>query len=653
MRNDILYPDDLNFKRTVKLVSRAPSFLMFPTALFKIGHQFKWKARFIVGVGYLYALCYNNNIAKTTFRELQNVMSTTSVRKIYELLDQIETLDRLVVTQSGGVFPEHFVKMKPGKHGGTVIELILPQELSYVEPNNRFFPVPKLAFLLPTSAQAKAIYIYMHYLKNRGSNVVEIGIRKLAKDLRLGIGKISKYIQELKEIGIIAFTTGSNQSNQTEYYIKSYKEWEDEVLFKIREIYGNTHPFLKEWEFVVEAIKESEKENLSKGEESNLPTEGQQNDKSSHRETAKVPIGKQQDDKSSHRETAKVPIGKQQNSQRLFSKERNQISKNTDFQEIKENKNSDFSSSENLPTTSISTTSERITTSIYDDIYIGGGEKFWNLVELLKSLGKTRTNVQPQSKDSGNEKEKRKNRQKRGEKKRENEDKRTNSYKKPDGFKNKEKAGELAKPNFAERLDKKELGKIRDTLKRLLPELRKAYPEVFTLENLKVFEELYAPALKRIYGDEWLPLAIMYELFNRKAPQYGYSRKVNKNFLGLLISFALKDSSSDFWEFYKKFRRVFGLRLQEVENVGEKEQQGEQPEPRLSLSDLKEFFKKKLKDKKTIYTMFIENGIKALEKVGSKWVVKCRDSIAKEYISKNFLNLLREFLKSENIQIEV
>ena len=201
-------------------------------------------------------------------------------------------------------------------------------------------------------------------------------------------------------------------------------------------------------------------------------------------------------------------------------------------------------------------------------------------------------------------------------------------------------------------MDQKELEKIKEVLRVILPELKRAYPEIFTSENLKIFEELYAPALRKIYGDEWLALAVMYELFNRKAPQYGYSRKVNKNFLGLLISFALKDSSSDFWEFYKKFRRVFGLGLQKVENVGQKEQQGEQSEPGLSLSDLKEFFKRKLKDKKTIYTMFIENGIKALEKVGGKWVVRCKDSITRDYVSNNFMDFLKEFLKSENIEIE-
>jgi hypothetical protein len=589
---------------------------MYPTALFEIGHKFRWKARFIVGTGYIYSLLYNGNKAKTTIRELQKVLGTKSVSGIYEFLNTIETFQKFVAEEAGIPEIEKFVKFYKGRNGGTNVEIIIPQELAYAYPNNKFFPVPKLAFLLPTSPQAKAIYIYLHYLKNKGSDTVITTASFLEKKLRIDRLSVPKYLSELQETGVLVVQPiGKGRKRKTKITLKSHKTWPENLLRSITEEYSLSHPFLKEW-IIVEKSKSEIPPNITPKESG----------KCSDRPHKNVPIDLIKEKECSDRPHKNVPIDlikETSNNDKLSNINTDKFVEN---QGVNKDSNSDFSSSENLPTTSISTTSKRITTSIYDAIYVhGGGEKFGKLIEVLKSLEKTESN-----------------------------NKGANPYKKPDGFKNNEKrAGELVKPNFAERLDKKELGKIRDTLKRLLPELRKAYPEVFTLENLKVFEELYAPALKRIYGDEWLPLAIMYELFNRKAPQYGYSRKVNKNFLGLLISFALKDSSSDFWEFYKKFRRVFGLRLQEVENVGEKEQQGEQPEPRLSLSDLKEFFKKKLKDKKTIYTMFIENGIKALEKVGSKWVVKCRDSIAKEYISKNFLNLLREFLKSENIQIEV
>ncbi len=623
MRKDIICPNNQDFNnfdsQKVEIYQFTSGFCRMPDALFHIPKELGikgWKTRFIVGLSYLYALSFNKEKAITTQKELMKILETNSYNTVNLFITNVNKLFERLKTEAEntGIFFNggEFITRK-GRKGGTqcylIDQTIVAESFRHKVSHGGTFAFYNIALLLPISAQAKAILLYLHRKARNGSLLngkaeSEVSARELARVLAVGKGRIKGYLLELEEARVIERV---NNGRRLKFRITRLDEWNRGILLNILRNWEG-HPFIKNWKFPVEPINPQKVPNEATGEKSPIGRQKTSNEATSE----KTPIGRQ---KFSNRET-----------HRNKSKDRNKT------KSIERNKTKNME---------------------YDDIYIGGGEKFWNLVELLKSLGKTRTNVQPQSKDNGNEKEKRKNRQKRGEKKRENEDKRTNSYKKPDGFKNKEKAGELVKPNFAERLDKKELGKIRDTLKRLLPELRKAYPEVFTLENLKVFEELYAPALKRIYGDEWLALAVMYELFNRKAPQYGYSRKVNKNFLGLLISFALKDSSSDFWEFYKKFRRVFGLRLQEVENVGEKEQQGEQPEPRLSLSDLKEFFKKKLKDKKTIYTMFIENGIKALEKVGSKWVVKCRDSIAKEYISKNFLNLLREFLKSENIQIEV
>ena len=284
--------------------------------------------------------------------------------------------------------------------------------------------------------------------------------------------------------------------------------------------------------------------------------------------------------------------------------------------------------------------------------------KFWNLVRLLKSSGKTETIVRSHNEGIDNEKEKRKNRQKREREENKTKAKTTNNgstLKKPDGFKNKEEAGKLAKPNLFERIDREELGRVKGILKKLFPELKRAYPEAFTSENLRAFKKIYAPALRRIYGDGWLPLAVMYELFNRRAPQYGYSRKVNKNFLGLLISFVLRDSPSDFDEFYRRFVRIFRIEPQKIEVSQERKEELQDKQEEgigLSLLNLKEFLKKKLEGKKVIYRNFIEEGIRALERMGNRWIVKCKDNVVKEYISQNFIEFLKEFLQTENIVIE-
>ena len=85
----------------VKLVSSNPSFVMLPTALSEIGKQFKWKAKFILGLGYLYALCYNGNKAVTTISELKEILSTNSTSRIYQLLDVIETFNRMIFAKAG------------------------------------------------------------------------------------------------------------------------------------------------------------------------------------------------------------------------------------------------------------------------------------------------------------------------------------------------------------------------------------------------------------------------------------------------------------------------------------------------------------------------------------------------------------------------
>ena len=229
----------------IKLISVKPSFLMYPLPLLKIGHKFKWKARFIVGTGYLYALCFNGQEAKTSFRELKKVLSTNSTSRVQELLNEIETLNRYVSSLVGSEHPEKFVKTSKN---GTEIELILPQDFSLIEDNRAvgFFPVPKISFLMPTSAQAKALYIYLHYLKNRDNPIVTTSANRLGKDLRLDRKKVKKYLSELEEVNAISF---ESNRNFLKVIIKTPVHWKKEAFVKMIKIYGEKHPFMKDWEF--------------------------------------------------------------------------------------------------------------------------------------------------------------------------------------------------------------------------------------------------------------------------------------------------------------------------------------------------------------------------------------------------------------------
>jgi biotin operon repressor len=241
---------------------------MLPTAIFEAGRQFKWKARFILGLGYLYALCYNGNKAVTTVSELKQILSTKSVSRIYELLDIIETFNRSIFIEAGKTYTGNFINFTRGKYGKTEFTLVMPQELYYLYENNRFFPVPKISFLLPVSAQAKAIFIFLHYLKNKGSNFVSVGVRKLAEELTIDKVKVKNYVDELREIGVLAIQ--KEPKKRTSYIIRSPENWSKELILslfhqysllsikdvlkegKIPEGYKKyVHPFLREWKLDV------------------------------------------------------------------------------------------------------------------------------------------------------------------------------------------------------------------------------------------------------------------------------------------------------------------------------------------------------------------------------------------------------------------
>jgi len=182
--------------------------------------------------------------------------------------------------------------------------------------------------------------------------------------------------------------------------------------------------------------------------------------------------------------------------------------------------------------------------------------------------------------------------------------------------------------------------------------LKERYPRWFEKEALEFFERLYF-GLKKVYGEDWLTLAVMYELFNRKASRYGYSREVNKNYLGLLISFAYKDSQASFWEFFKRFCKVFDIKpTKTTEKQEEQKAEKQESSKEITLESLKEYLKSKLAGKQTVYRIFVEEGMKDLKKDDNSWAVICKDSIVRDYAEKNFAVWLREFLRAE-IKFEV
>jgi len=504
---------------TVSLRAANPSFLMYPTALFEVGSRFKWKARFLIGMGYLYALCFNGNTARTTTEELKKVLSTKSKARIEELLEEIETLNRLAV-KAGGEHPDKFVRWvrgKRGRGGRTEVELVLPQDLSYIYPENRFFPVPKIAFLLPVSAQAKALYLYLHYLKDKETNRAVVGMRKLAENLRFGLGRVNRFIEELTRRRVLSV---KSSKQGTEFFVRSPVYWPDETLFEIAQTYSLSHPFLKEWSIT-------------------LP-------ENSPRQPEKFP----------NRDTPSrnSPIGIHQIPQYGYTSQ-----KNSPIGIHPEPAGESRPKAQELPTTS---NKKRITTSIYPTSNNNkGGEEVENIrnCELCENLSKGEEEEVVLDRATEREKE---------EPRKTAESEKTYALPKINAFQKKNNtgsSGELGQPNkSAQGVDAEGLAKIKAFLKevrsRVLEDAR-----WYGVEPAKVDREFWK-GIREVYGEDWLTLALMYELLSIKShPKY--SRKVNSSPVGLLISFALKNSPASFRDFVSAYESVFGSfgELSEIE----------------------------------------------------------------------------------------
>ena len=599
----------------VSLTSVKPSFLMYPVPLFRIGHQFKWKARFLVGMGYLYALTYNSQQARTTVRELMKVLSTKSIYRVQEFLEVVETLNRYVVVEAEGEYPERFVR---ATRKGTEITLVNPMEFNYVERTGAF-PVPKLAFLLPVSAQAKAVYIYLHYLRNKESKLARASVRKIAEAIRVTKNQVSDYTEELRRAGVLS--TGQ----PGEFFVISPEKWPAEVFLKIRETYGEKHPFLREWEIVVEEMKKKDRQKKPPIEghsdgctnrpPTGVPIEGH-SDGCTNRGTPGVPIEGQKSGECTNRGTPNVPIEGHSNP--------------GEKRDTKDSQN---------PTTSI-TTSISNTTSIYDDINNGGvGEK-----QNIRKLSDSKRTIKERERisDSATREKSREESSLKVENSLSDSVNTAPPKKEPDGSLNNNKgAAELGKPNnslgkLEKRIDLQELARIREVLRELRPEIERKFPSVFSEKNREGFEKFYG-ALKELYGEEWIVLAAMYELMSRKKPEFGYSRKANRNYLGLLISFALKDSGAHFDEFCRRFKAVFGIENRPRELP--KERKEELP---FTLERLKELLKGKLSP--SMFKYFVDRGILSMREEDGVKVLKCRDGVVERFIARNLAGQFSEVL---------
>jgi len=203
-----------------------------------------------------------------------------------------------------------------------------------------------------------------------------------------------------------------------------------------------------------------------------------------------------------------------------------------------------------------------------------------------------------------------------------------------------------AREKIRETIDKERLAKIRRILSKIEKPLREKYPEFFTGENLKFLKSVYQQPLKKIYGDEWIVLAVMYELFDKKKRGYGFDRKSNRNPTGLLISMAWKEKGASFEEFLSKFCKLFGLKLKSSKKVKFEKEIPEKTENGFfekvkKLMAFKAFMKGKVKEI-TTYKVLFEDGLNGIKEENEKVILVFKESYMKHYAQK-YVSLISEF----------
>jgi hypothetical protein len=215
------------------------------------------------------------------------------------------------------------------------------------------------------------------------------------------------------------------------------------------------------------------------------------------------------------------------------------------------------------------------------------------------------------------------------------------SYKEPYGSNIKRaESPKLGNLNSGCAVDEQKRAKICRKIAAVADFLKERYPELFRNPTKESISDIYSGVIKTYGEDCGYLLAVMYELMARDK-KLGYSSETIKNPNGFLISFVLKDSNSDFGEFFRKFLRKFGL--QHVAIPATLKGISTEKDSKL-LQELKELLKSCLSSKAAIYRTFVEGGILSIEEKDGIKVVKCKDRIIAEYVTKYLRSYISRLL---------
>ena len=503
---------DTDHSITVK--QREAPFTLLPKAIFRLRRSEKKRYslfRLLLLTSYLYSLSMTDDRrALTSVRELMKVLSTNSHETIVELLGVLE--------RSGIIVSRRYDSQRKR----TEIILANYTEIPEVATNwdNRkevrddlYFKFPKLITILPISAQAKSVYLYLCALRKRPKEwIVTTTISDAQKILNLRRNVTVSSFKELEEKNLIRLL-GRSKSGSTYEIVRPISEegklsWSKELI-QATVFSFPSHPFS---DYFISYLDEPFQYGTSR------PFQYGTDGNCSNMEPVSFQYGTDKEDDCSNMEPISFQYGTATSGETL----RNTTTSPSPIEDIVE----DLKEVEDFIED--------------DDIYNGGGdEKENNDFETLENK-EERITTENSTKVKANE------------------ENNGSSLSRPNGLKN-SKAGapknspagvETGGRSSAFAVSEEKLRAVERRVKRLIAELPdyvlSRYPYT---DDWKSLEKVYSPEVAEF-------LAKAYQFLKAKTGNFANIR----NEVGFIISFVASDSGADFEEFIGKFLSFAGYK---------------------------------------------------------------------------------------------
>ncbi|WP_022846816.1 hypothetical protein [Desulfurobacterium sp. TC5-1] len=215
-------------------------YTLLPRAVFSVKKHSSF--RLLVLLAYFYSMTMTeNSFVRFSYSELRHILTLKDPdtrkgdRTVRDLIKLCEELG--------------FIVSRDTKDRSTAFLINVLDIPEIIDPENApagFFKFPKLITLLPVSAQAKAVLIFLYSMQKKTSHKIKVSRERIRKTLKLKNQSLAKAIRELENIGVLKIEREEGKTNC--YYLippVAGKKWNWNVLtvYRMKKEYP-LHPLL-------------------------------------------------------------------------------------------------------------------------------------------------------------------------------------------------------------------------------------------------------------------------------------------------------------------------------------------------------------------------------------------------------------------------